>query len=199
MCLPVAHGVAINDSKTTPQEESNIKMLPPSEPVNRFLGFHLDLSLQVEVLTVTASRRKMIPMASSSLAHRLSPENLNTALWPCKDFAWPPRPTISSGTTSSTTSGGCVRNYYAWPLLLLSWSTIAQTVRPDTNLTETSSLNSFSHHLFKKLRFPKFCVYTHASISRVFTVEDANRSSLCPSRFSNFSATTRLLLIGLYS
>ena len=43
--LEVDHGVANKDSKTTPQEESNIKMLPPPEPVCRFLGFHLDLSL----------------------------------------------------------------------------------------------------------------------------------------------------------
>jgi len=61
MCLPVAHGVAINDSKTTPQEESNIKIPPPSEPLNRFFDFHLDLSLHIDVLTLMPSRRKMIP------------------------------------------------------------------------------------------------------------------------------------------
>jgi len=60
-CLPVAHGVAFKDSKTTPQEESNIKVLPPSEPLKRFFGFHLDLSFQIEVLTVMPSTRKMIP------------------------------------------------------------------------------------------------------------------------------------------
>ena len=48
--LEVDHGVANKDSKTTPQEESNITMLPSPEPVSRFFGFLLDLSLQVEVL-----------------------------------------------------------------------------------------------------------------------------------------------------
>ena len=41
MCLPVAHGVAINDSKMMPQEESNIKIPPPSEPLNWFFNFSL--------------------------------------------------------------------------------------------------------------------------------------------------------------
>jgi len=60
-CLHVAHDVAFKDSKTTPQEESNIKVLPPSEPLKQFFGFHLDLSFQIEVLTVMPSTRKMIP------------------------------------------------------------------------------------------------------------------------------------------
>ena len=40
---------AIKDSKMMPQEKSNIKMLRPPEPASRFFGFHLDLSLQVEL------------------------------------------------------------------------------------------------------------------------------------------------------
>ena len=48
----VAYGVTIKDTKTTPQEKSNIKMLPLSEPLNQFFGFHLDLSLHIEVLTI---------------------------------------------------------------------------------------------------------------------------------------------------
>ena len=43
-------------------------MLTPSKPVHRFFSFHLDLSLQVEALMVTPSRRKMMPMAPSSPA-----------------------------------------------------------------------------------------------------------------------------------
>jgi hypothetical protein len=43
--LQADQGVAIKDYKMTPREESNIKMLPPPEPVRRFFGFHLDLSL----------------------------------------------------------------------------------------------------------------------------------------------------------
>jgi hypothetical protein len=38
-------GVAIKDSKTTPQKESNLKMLLLPEPVCRFISFHLDLSV----------------------------------------------------------------------------------------------------------------------------------------------------------
>ena len=49
LLLEIDHGVANKDSKTTPPEESNITMLPSPEPVSRFFGFHLDLSLQVEV------------------------------------------------------------------------------------------------------------------------------------------------------
>ena len=79
LCLPVVHGVAIKNSKTTPHEESIIKILPPSKPLNRFFSFHLDLSLHIEVLMVIPSRRKMIPTAPSSRAQsRLSPENLHT-------------------------------------------------------------------------------------------------------------------------
>jgi hypothetical protein len=54
--LEANRGVANNDSKMTPQEESNITMLPSPEPVSRFFGFHLDLSLQVEVLAGMGSR-----------------------------------------------------------------------------------------------------------------------------------------------
>ena len=46
-------GAAIKDSKMMPQEKSNIKMLPPPEPMSRFFGFHLHLSLHV-----TPSRKK---------------------------------------------------------------------------------------------------------------------------------------------
>ena len=43
--FPVAYGVTIKDTKTTPQEKSNIIMLSLPEPLCRFSGFHLDLSL----------------------------------------------------------------------------------------------------------------------------------------------------------
>ena len=66
--LEVDHGVANKYSKTTSQEESNITMLPPPELGSRFFGFHLDLSLQVEVLTVMPSTRKIMPMEPSSPA-----------------------------------------------------------------------------------------------------------------------------------
>ena len=39
-------GVATKDSKMMPQEESNIKMLQPPEPIGA-LAFHLDLPLHV--------------------------------------------------------------------------------------------------------------------------------------------------------
>ena len=63
--LEANHGVANNDSKMTPQEESNIMMLPLLEPVSQFMG-HQDLSLQVEVLMVTPSKRKMMPTIVTS-------------------------------------------------------------------------------------------------------------------------------------
>jgi len=53
--------------------------MPLSEPVSQFLGFHQELSLHNEVLTVMSSRRKMMPTTSSSPIHaRLSLENLHT-------------------------------------------------------------------------------------------------------------------------
>ena len=41
--LQADQGVAIKDSKATPQEESNKKMPLPLEPVYRFFGFQLDV------------------------------------------------------------------------------------------------------------------------------------------------------------
>jgi len=43
--LQADRGVDIKDSKTTPQKESNLKMLLLPELVCRFIGFHLDLSV----------------------------------------------------------------------------------------------------------------------------------------------------------
>ena len=63
--LEADHGDATKDYKMTPQEESNIKMLPLLEPVSQFMG-HQDLSLQVEVLMVTPSKRKMMPTIVTS-------------------------------------------------------------------------------------------------------------------------------------
>ena len=63
----------------TPQEESNIKMVLPLELVSQFFGFHLNLSLHVEILTIMPSGRKMMPTTPSSLAQaRLSPKNMHT-------------------------------------------------------------------------------------------------------------------------
>ena len=45
LVLHADRGVTIKDSKMTPQKESNLKMLLLPEPVRRFIGFHLDLSV----------------------------------------------------------------------------------------------------------------------------------------------------------
>ena len=45
LLLQVDQGITIKEFKTMPPEESNIKILPPLEPVRQFPGFHLDLSL----------------------------------------------------------------------------------------------------------------------------------------------------------
>ena len=68
-----------------PQEKSNIKMLPPPEPMSRFFGFHLDLSLHV-----TPSRKKKMSTAPSlSTQARFSPENLhNTKQYTATSDPW---------------------------------------------------------------------------------------------------------------
>ena len=54
-------------------------LMPPSEPVIWFFGFHQDISLHDEVLTAMSSTRKMMPITPSSPTKvRLSSENLHT-------------------------------------------------------------------------------------------------------------------------
>ena len=54
-------------------------LMPSSELVIRFFGFHQDMSLHDEVLTAMSSTRKMMPITPSSPTKvRLSSENLHT-------------------------------------------------------------------------------------------------------------------------